>query len=67
MINGTYLIVANSACSCCNQNHKHALKLIFLKIFEERKSSKLNYKVIVKINYITYVINYNYNYIFIHQ
>jgi len=26
-----------------------------------------NYKVIVKFNYIRYVINSNYNYIFIHQ
>jgi len=40
MINGTYLIVANSACSCSNQNHKHALKLIFLMIFKERKFLK---------------------------
>jgi len=36
MIDGTYVIVANSACSYSNQNHKHSLKLIFLKIFKER-------------------------------
>jgi len=32
--------------------------------FKSWKKLTYNYKVIVKINYIKYVINYNYNYIF---